>query len=72
MPIPGYPRGAGFATLWGAYWFRRGRRGRNSGQMRLTSLKWATYKLKNNDNVVLALLNYGRPTRGHEPGWGVV
>ena len=26
----------------GAYRFRRGRGGRNSGRMRLTSLKWAT------------------------------
>ena len=33
----------------GAYWFRRGRRGGNSGRMRPASLKWATYKLKNND-----------------------
>ena len=38
----------------GAYWFRRGYRSRNSERMRLTSLKRAAYKLKNNDNVVLA------------------
>ena len=38
----------------GAYWFRRGYRSRNSERMRLTSLKRATYKLKNDDNVVLA------------------
>ncbi len=38
----------------GPYWFRRGRGGGNSGRMRLSSLKWAPYKLKNNDNVVLA------------------
>ena len=38
----------------GAYWFRRGCRSRNSERMRLTSLKRAAYKLKNNDNVVLA------------------
>ena len=38
----------------GAYWFRRGRRSRNSERMRLTSLKRAPYKSKNNDNVVLA------------------
>lgn len=38
----------------GVYRFRRGYGGGNSGRMRLTSLKWATYKLKNNDNVVLA------------------
>ena len=37
----------------GAYRFRRGRRGGNSGRMRPASLKWATYKLKNNDNVEL-------------------
>ena len=38
----------------GAYRFRRGRGNSNSGRMRLTSLKRATYKLKNNDNTVLA------------------
>ena len=37
----------------GAYWFRRGCGDWNSGRMRLSSLKWATYKLKNNDNVEL-------------------
>ena len=37
----------------GMYRFRRGCGGRNSGQMRLPSLKWAPYKLKNNNNTVL-------------------
>jgi len=38
----------------GAYRFRRGRGTGISGRMRLTSLKWATYKLKNNNRTVLA------------------
>ena len=37
----------------GMYRFRRGYGGRNSGRMRLPSLKWATYKLKNNNDTVL-------------------
>ena len=37
----------------GMYRFRRGCGGRNSGRMRLTSLKWAAYKLKNNNDTVL-------------------
>ncbi len=38
----------------GAYWFRRGHGCGNSGRMGLSSKKRATYKLKNNDNEVLA------------------
>ena len=38
----------------GLHWFRRGCGGGNSGRMRPASQKWATYKLKNDDNVVLA------------------
>lgn len=38
----------------GAYWFRRGHGCGNSGRMGLSSEKRATYKLKNNDNEVLA------------------
>ena len=38
----------------GAYRFRRGRCSGNSGRWRLATLKRATYKLKNDDNVVLA------------------
>nr|DAL76990.1 MAG TPA: hypothetical protein [Caudoviricetes sp.] len=49
----GCPEESGLCDEPGAYWFRRGRRGGNSGRMRLSSLKWAAYKLKNNDNVEL-------------------
>jgi len=46
--------GYGVCSDEGAYWFRRGCGSWNSGQMRPASLKWVPYKLKNNDNVVLA------------------
>nr|DAR32745.1 MAG TPA: hypothetical protein [Caudoviricetes sp.] len=38
----------------GAYRFRRGCGGRISGQRRLASIKRATYKLKNNNEVAVA------------------
>ena len=48
------PCPAGVSYDLGAYWFRRGHGCGNSGRMCLPSLKQATYKLKNNDNEVLA------------------
>ena len=44
---------SGLCANEGAYWFRRGRGDWNSGRMRLTSIKRATYKLKNNEKPVL-------------------
>ena len=39
--------------IMGMYRFRRGCRGRNSGRRRLTAIKRAPYKLKNNNETVL-------------------